>query len=160
MLKTTRQELNVEHTPAPKSGCIFCQIVSGQASVHKVWEDAHTLVLMDLFPAHDGHTLIIPKPHWVNIYEAPVDHLERIMRVSKPLAEALNAAFKPDGLSVFQLNGAAAGQTVFHYHMHLIPRMQGMPLHIHGRRKADAATLDGWASRIRDALPSDFIPNA
>jgi len=138
--------------PDPAKGCIFCRIVAGQATASRILEGPDCLVFMDLFPASKGHTLIIPKPHSESLFETPVEALSRVMAISKPLAEALRAVFEPDGLSVIQLNGAAAGQTVFHYHMHLIPRWFGQPLHIHGRRKAERARLDTQAATVRAAL--------
>jgi len=139
-----------------KTNCIFCQIVAGTARSHPVWEDEHSLVFMDLFPASEGHTLLIPKPHWENLFETPAEYLEHIIRLSKPVADALRTVYEPDGLSVFQLNGAAAGQTVFHYHMHLIPRWHGASMQIHGRREATREQLDDAAQRIGSALPESL----
>lgn len=147
----------VNPPPAPKDGCIFCQIVAGAARSHQVWEDDDTVVFMDLFPAAEGHTLIIPKPHWENLFETPVLPLQRVIRISKSVAFALRAVFAPDGISVFQVNGAAAGQTVFHYHMHLIPRTRGTSLRLQARQPARRETLDEQARRIRRALPSPLL---
>jgi len=135
-----------------KANCIFCRIVEGSEHSHKIWEDEHSLVFMDLFPASEGHTLLIPKPHWENLFETPGEPLARIIRLSKPIAHALRTVYEPDGLSVFQLNGDAAGQTVFHYHMHLIPRWHGKTMNIHGRGKASQAHLSESAARIEAAL--------
>ena len=142
-----------------KPSCIFCRIVAGTARGHKVWEDEHSLVFLDLFPASQGHTLLIPKPHWENLFETPAEYLERIIRLSKPIADALYTVYEPDGLSVIQLNGAAAGQTVFHYHMHLIPRWHGTAMQIHGRRQASREELDEAAAHIAAALPSSLTHN-
>jgi histidine triad (HIT) family protein len=133
-------------------GCIFCAIVRGDAPCQRVAEDEHTLSFLDLFPVAEGHTLVITKEHYENVFETPADTLAAVARASVPVAAAIRRALGPDGLGVFQLNGAAAGQTVFHYHMHLIPRNQGEPLHLHGRKQASPEELAATAERLRDAL--------
>lgn len=135
-----------------QDGCIFCQIVAGAAPAHVVYEDARILAFLDLFPVAEGHTLIIPKAHAENVFEARSEDLAGVMAASKPLAHAIRAAFTPDGLGVYQLNGAAAGQTVFHYHMHLIPRREGAGLALHSRVQGEADALEAVAVRIREAL--------
>ena len=135
--------------------CIFCKIASGEAPAHKVYEDDQTLVFMDIFPVAEGHTLVIPKHHCENLYEAEEGDLRAVIAHSKRVAQAIRQALAPDGLGVFQLNGAAAGQTVFHYHMHLIPRNQGDRLQIHSRTPGDPAKLAAMAEKLRGALDSD-----
>ncbi len=132
--------------------CIFCAIVAGEASCHRVHEDELTLSFMDLFPVGEGHVLVIPKRHAQDLLEADEESLLAVMANARKLAHALKAALAPDGIGIHQLNGAAAGQTVFHYHMHLIPRNQGDPIALHGRRKADPGELEAIAHRIRAAL--------
>lgn len=136
----------------PKQGCIFCAIVAGTAPAHRVYEDDRVLIFMDLFPAHKGHTLVIPKAHRESLFEASVEELQAVVAQTKPLAEALRAVFAPDGIAVMQLNGAAAGQTVFHYHMHLIPRMAGEPFGVHGKKRADEAALAAQAARLAEVF--------
>lgn len=128
--------------------CIFCAIIAGRAPAHRVYEDDRILIFMDLFPAHAGHTLIVPKRHGENLFEVEAGDLDAIIRASVSLGEALKRVFAPDGIAVIQLNGAAAGQTVFHYHMHLIPRMEGEPFGVHGKKQADAAELADQANRL------------
>lgn len=134
--------------------CIFCKIASGAAPAARVYEDEHTLAFMDIFPVTDGHTLVITREHHENVFEAPGDALEAVMRTAKRVAHALRDTLAPEGLMVFQLNGAAAGQTVFHYHMHLMPRSAGEPLALHTRvpgkpeRLAEIATA--LAAHVRD----------
>lgn len=135
--------------------CIFCRIVSGAAPAHRVYEDERTLAFMDLFPVADGHTLVIPKTHGTNLLDTAPQDLAEVIVHSRRVAHALRAVFAPDGIGVFQLNGAAAGQTVFHYHMHLIPRMQGDPLEIHSRALGDPARLAENAQRLAEALDAD-----
>lgn len=128
--------------------CIFCAIIAGRAPAHRVYEDDRILIFMDLFPAHAGHTLIVPKRHGENLFEVEAGDLDAIIRASVSLGDALKRVFAPDGIAVIQLNGAAAGQTVFHYHMHLIPRMEGEPFGVHGKKQGDAAELADQAARL------------
>lgn len=128
--------------------CIFCAIIAGRAPAHRVYEDERILIFMDLFPAHAGHTLLVPKRHGENLFEVELEDLDAIIRASVSLGDALKQVFAPDGIAVVQLNGAAAGQTVFHYHMHLIPRMEGEPFGVHGKKQGDAAELADQAARL------------
>jgi histidine triad (HIT) family protein len=132
--------------------CIFCAIVRGDAPSDRVYEDDRILAFMDIQPVGDGHTLVIPKRHYENLLEADEASLLAVMSVSRRLAHALKRALAPDGIGVHQLNGAAAGQTVFHYHMHLIPRNHGDPIAFHGRKAGDPARLAENARRIATAL--------
>ena len=134
------------------SACIFCQIVAGAAPAHRVYGDENVLIFMDLFPAHPGHTLIIPRAHSENLLETSEADLQAVMTHSKNLAQALYQVFEPDGIAVMQLNGAAAGQTVFHYHMHLIPRIEGEPFGMHGKKRANDDELARQAAALRKAF--------
>ncbi len=132
--------------------CIFCKIVAGEAAAHKVYEDEHTLVFMDIFPVADGHTLLIPKAHSSDLFDADPTALAALMQTSHRVAAALRRVVEPEGMMVFQLNGAAAGQTVFHYHMHLLPRWAAQPLALHTRKPGDPERLRELASAIAGAL--------
>ena len=136
-----------------KPDCIFCKIVAGQAPAAKVAESEHALAFMDLFPSVEGHTLIIPKRHYDDVFGADDETLADVHRLVRRVAIAMDRALAPDGLMMFQLNRAAAGQTVFHYHAHLVPRSAGSELRIHGRGMADAAALAAIAARIAAAMP-------
>jgi histidine triad (HIT) family protein len=132
--------------------CIFCQIVRGEAPCHKIYEDDHVIAFLDIFPAALGHTLIVPKQHASDIFAASPEMLAAVGASSVTLANALDAELKPAGLGVYQLNRAAAGQTVFHYHMHLIPRFDGGELSIHAKEMADEAALAELATLLRKRL--------
>lgn len=134
------------------AACIFCQIVAGTAPAHRVLEDDRTLAFMDIFPVTAGHTLVIPKAHCTNLLDAAPEDLERVISQSRRVAHAIRDVIAPDGIGVFQLNGAAAGQTVFHYHMHLIPRMRGDVLQLHGRVPGDPNRLEATARKLVAAL--------
>jgi len=132
--------------------CIFCRIAEGEAPAAKVYEDEHAVAFLDLFPVAEGHTLVIPKAHYENLFEASEASLGEVWLAARRVARAMRKALAPDGMMVFQLNGAAAGQTVFHYHAHLVPRAAGSELRLHGREKADPARLGVLAARIAGAL--------
>lgn len=134
------------------SGCIFCQIVSGEAPCFEVYRDDHVVVFMDLFPVAVGHTLVVTREHFENLFEATPEALAGVTTASRRVAQAIRAELAPAGLGVYQLNGAAAGQTVFHYHMHLIPRGEGDSLRLHGRSRGDATQLSDLAQRLHRAL--------
>lgn len=102
--------------------CVFCKIIDGQLPSMKIDEDDSTLTFMDIHPLSSGHCLVVPKHHAATIFEADVRDLEAAMVSAKRVALAIQEALRPDGLNVFQANGAAAFQTVPHFHLHLIPR--------------------------------------
>lgn len=132
--------------------CIFCRIVAGEAPCARVHEDDYTVAFMDIFPVSRGHTLVITKEHYPDIFEAPPGALSAVAAVARRVALAIRQELHPDGLGVFQLNGSAAGQTVFHYHMHLVPRAAGEAFVLHGRTRASAQELEHIAARLASAL--------
>jgi histidine triad (HIT) family protein len=132
--------------------CIFCRIVAGEAPAARVHEDEHSLAFLDLFPAAEGHTLVVPKLHYADLFSTTEETLSAVTLTARRVARAMRKALAPDGLMVVQLNGAAAGQTVFHYHVHLLPRATGSEPRFHGREAADPARLAELAARIRAAL--------
>lgn len=106
-------------------GCIFCRIAQKQDSASIVYEDAKVLAFMDIKPVNEGHTLVIPKEHYVDIFDIPEDLNASVHRVVKRVAKAVKNATNTDGISIVQQNGRAAGQEVFHLHVHIIPRNEG-----------------------------------
>ena len=132
--------------------CIFCKIIAGEASAYRVYEDEHTLAFMDVFPATDGHVLVVPKRHAENIFELEPEEVAAVARRAQTIAKAIRKVWAPDGLTVSQANGAAAGQTVGHYHVHLIPRREGQPRRGHGDRAADPEQLAQLARELSEAL--------
>ena len=113
------------HDPGEIMDCIFCAIVEGKIPATKVYEDDQTLALMDINPGNPGHLLVIPKQHYRNIFDIEAEIAGKIMQVGTKLANAIKATLNPDGLNLFQSNEPAAFQTVFHFHLHLIPRWEG-----------------------------------
>ena len=112
------------------SDCVFCKIVAGQIPSTRVHEDEHTLAFMDLGQVNPGHVLVAVKKHAANLFELDDVQAAAVARSCTRVAKAIRDAFAPAGLSVYQANGKAAGQTVFHYHVHLLPRHEadGMEL--------------------------------
>ena len=107
------------------SDCIFCKIANGEIPSATLYEDEDFRVILDLGPASKGHALILPKAHAANIYEISDDMAAKAMILAKKMATKMTEALKCDGFNIVQNNGAPAGQTVFHFHMHLITRYEG-----------------------------------
>ncbi len=133
---------------------IFAKILRGEIPAHKVYEDGSTIAILDVMPQANGHTLIIPKAQAENLFDLDPAMAEAVMRVGQRMAVAIRQAFRPEGITLMQFNGAEAGQTVFHFHLHVIPRYAGQPLRAHGRGFADPALLAEQAERLRTALES------
>ena len=104
------------------SDCIFCKIANGEIPSRTIYEDDLFRVILDLGPAARGHALILPKEHYGNIYELPEDKTARAFTLAKRMAERMTDKLGCDGFNIVQNNGETAGQTVFHFHIHLIPR--------------------------------------
>ena len=107
------------------ANCIFCKILDGVIPSAKLYEDEDFVIILDVGPASFGHALMIPKNHYANLFEMPEELLAKAMSLAKVWGDKLVKALKADGLNLVQNNGLAAGQTVFHYHLHLIPRYDG-----------------------------------
>ena len=108
-----------------KDDCIFCKLANGDIPTRKIYEDDKFVVFMDMSPATRGHSLVVPKDHYANIYEMPAELAGEAMKVAQKMAIKMKDALHTDGFNIVQNNGEAAGQTVFHFHMHLIPRYSG-----------------------------------
>ena len=105
-----------------KADCIFCKIANGDIPSKTLYEDDECRVILDLGPATKGHALILPKNHYANLFELPENEAEHVMVVAKRMAGRMMGKLQCDGFNLVQNNGETAGQTVFHFHMHLIPR--------------------------------------
>lgn len=133
--------------------CIFCAIVEGKIPSAKVYENDHVFAFMDIAPANPGHLLIIPKQHYRNIFDMPADVGSKIMEAAVLLANAIKDALKPDGLNLFQSNEPAAFQTVFHFHLHLIPRWEEDPLRLPWKpSEGDIEEINNIAVKIQQSL--------
>ena len=108
-----------------KEDCIFCKIANGDIPSKTLYEDGDFRVILDLGPATKGHALILPKDHAANLYELPEELAQKVLPLAKKMAIRLQETLQCDGLNLIQNNGEVAGQTVHHFHMHLIPRYKG-----------------------------------
>ena len=136
-----------------EGNCIFCKIVRGDAPAVKVHEDDLTLTFMDISPASEGHTLVIAKEHFENLLKIDGPTLIAVTLTTQRIAQAIQRALTPDGLRIGQFNGTAAGQTVFHYHVHIVPIRLGQRVGAHhGHGPGNLDEIRAVAEKIRAAL--------
>lgn len=128
-------------TVAAQRDCIFCRIIAGELPCHKVMETGKVLSIMDIHPASEGHTLVIPKRHCESVFDIDAEDMQAVALAARRIAAAIRAELAPDGMTVTQANGVAAGQTVMHYHVHLIPRTAGERMLFHGEGETDPKRL-------------------
>ena len=130
--------------------CIFCKIVAGEIPSFKLFEDEATLAFMDINPANEGHALVIPKEHAADLYAVSDEALVRTAVTAKRVAAALARTLNPDGLNLVQCNGAAAAQSVMHFHVHVLPRVKDDGLAMNwGLKLGDIDAIGRLAERIR-----------
>ncbi len=133
--------------------CIFCKIVCREAEASIVYEDAEVLAFMDIRPVQPGHTLVIPKQHYVDLFDTPEQLIASTHQVTKKVAAAVKAATHADGISIIQQNGKAAGQDIFHLHIHIIPRFEGQKMpHFSELKTVTRESLDKNATAIKQLL--------
>lgn len=130
---------------------IFAKIIREEIPCIKVYEDDKTLAFMDIMPQADGHTLVIPKYPAINIFDLPNEHAADYINKIKSVAAAVKKGMNADGITLFQLNGADAGQTVFHLHFHILPGSYGSARG-HASISADPNDLEANAAKIRAAF--------
>lgn len=131
---------------------IFAKILRGELPAHKVYEDDKSFAFLDIMPRAAGHTLVIPKAPVRTFLDIGPDDLAHLMRVTQTIARAAVKAFSADGLTIQQFNEPAGGQVVFHLHVHVIPRKNGVALKPPASVKEDPAVLTDQASRLATAL--------
>ena len=131
---------------------IFAKILRGEIPCVKVHEDAKTLAFMDVMPEAEGHVLVVPKEAAQDILGLSAEGLAAMMATTQKIAKAVDMALQPDGILLKQYNRAAAGQSIFHVHFHIVPRWEGVPVAPHGKVMVDAATLEPIAAKIRSEL--------
>ena len=133
--------------------CIFCKIANGEIPSSTIYEDDLFRVILDLSPATKGHALILPKKHMANIFEMDEETAEKVFVLASRIAKAMKEALNCDGLNIIQNNGEIAGQTVFHFHMHIIPRYNDDGQQINWVPKtSEAAERDMIAEQIKNVL--------
>ncbi len=131
---------------------IFARIIRGEIPCHRVHEDVDTIAFMDIMPQAEGHVLVVPKIAGEDVFSTPPESLAAAIRTAQTVARAVKQVFAPPGIMIAQLNGQAAGQSVFHLHFHVIPRYAGKELGIHAAAQADPAKLAAHAERLRAAI--------
>ena len=134
------------------SNNIFAKILGGEFPCHKVYEDDHVLAFLDIMPRSPGHTLVIPKAPARNIIDIKVEDYLHVARATHKIAAAAKQAFNADGLTVQQFNEAAGGQVVFHLHVHVMPRHNGVALLPPASRREDTKVLEDHATKLIAAL--------
>lgn len=131
---------------------IFARILRGELPAHKVYEDEAVIAFMDLMPQGQGHTLVVPRAPSRNLLDADPATLGPLFSATQKIANAVRKAFAADGVTVMQFNEPAAGQSVYHLHVHVIPRFEGVPLKPHTGQMENADVLAQHAEKIRLAL--------
>lgn len=131
---------------------VFAKILRGELPCEKVYEDEHTLALMDIMPRADGHVLVIPKAPARNILDIRPEDLSRLAVSVQKLAKAVKAGMGADGITIQQFNESAGGQVVFHIHVHVLPRWDGVSLRPHTGAMEKPEVLKTHAEKIRAAL--------
>jgi histidine triad (HIT) family protein len=135
------------------TNCIFCKIVAGQMPCFKLLEDDNTLAIMDIYPANDGHCLILAKEHYPTLFDISDEAFAAVSRSVIRVARAVNQALSPAGLNLVQANGPGAQQSVRHFHVHILPRKVGDQLKLNwGVKPGDSETIAARAEKIRASL--------
>ncbi|HCO28273.1 MAG TPA: HIT family protein [Lachnospiraceae bacterium] len=136
-----------------KEDCIFCKIANGIIPSATIYENSDFKVILDVSPASKGHTLILPKEHFDNIFDMDADTAGKLFSLAAAVARALKQATGCDGMNIVQNNGEIAGQTVFHFHMHLIPRYEGDSVQVSWEPgTATKEELNEFAAAVKKAL--------
>lgn len=133
--------------------CIFCKIIDGEIPSTPIYEDDNYRVIMDISPASKGHVILLPKKHFANLFEMDDETAKEIMLVVRKVATAMKKALDCDGINILQNNGEAAGQTVFHYHVHFIPRYENDSVGINWEHLSYA---DGEAAEIAEKIKKEL----
>jgi histidine triad (HIT) family protein len=138
---------------SPPGQCIFCRLVSGDIPSAKVYEDALTIAFMDLGQVNPGHVLVATRRHAATLLDITAEEAAAVMQTAQRVAQAVQAVFDPPGLTLLQANGREGDQTVFHFHLHVVPRHGGDGIALSWPRKEPGAeVLRGYAERLRAAL--------
>ena len=133
---------------------IFAKMLRGEIPCHTIYEDEDTLAFLDIMPRSDGHALVITKEKARDLFDISPEGLAKLMAVVQKLAPKIQQAMGAEGVLIQQFNGAAAGQTVFHLHFHILPIKEGVPLKPHAGQMADQAELAATAEKVRKQLES------
>ena len=136
-----------------REDCIFCKIANGEISSATVYEDEFFRGILDIAPAAKGHVILLPKNHAANATELPVEDAQRVFPIAQKVAAAVQKATSCDGVNILQNNGEAAGQTVFHFHMHVIPRFIGDTVQVGWKQ---GAYEDGESAAMAESIKAEM----
>ena len=139
----------MEHT---QQDCIFCKIIAGEIPTIKIYEDEYTLAFLDILPVNPGHTLVIPKVHYENIFLTPEETLTHMMRTIKKVAHGIQDGLSIKDMNIGMNNGVYSGQTVFHAHIHLMPRKKDDGYQLWHGKKYETGEAEDIAEKIKNAL--------
>jgi histidine triad (HIT) family protein len=139
-------------TPAYDDQNVFAKVLRGESPSHKVYEDEHCIAILDVMPQADGHTLVIPKAKSRNLLDIGAHDLQHLALAVQTVTRAVKKAFDAPGVLVMLFNEAASGQTVFHTHVHVIPRFEGVALRPHTGKMEDQNVLADHAFKVKAAL--------
>jgi histidine triad (HIT) family protein len=131
--------------------CAFCEIVRGEAWASRVYEDDEVIAFLSNRPVNPSHTLVVPKKHYRDVYEIPEQEVAHLYTIVKKVALAVRSAVNPEGIRIVQNNGEAAGQVIFHLHVHIIPMYKAPLTMLHGEAR-EASALENDAKRIKQFL--------
>lgn len=139
--------------PSPPGSCIFCRLIAGEIPSSRVYEDEHTLAFMDLGQVNPGHVLVAVRRHAATVLDITPEEAGAVMRTARRVAIAVKSAFDPPGMTLLQANGSEGDQTVFHFHMHVLPRHadDGVAL-AWPRKDPPRERIEDYAARIRATL--------
>ena len=139
--------------PTPPGQCLFCKLVAGEIPSARVYEDALTLAFMDIGQVNPGHVLVATKRHAATLLDITPEEAAAVMQTAQRVAQAVRATFDPPGLTLLQANGREGDQTVFHFHLHVVPRhaQDGIAL-TWPRKEPPAEVLQGYAEQLREAM--------
>ena len=132
--------------------CIFCKIIKGEISCSKVYEDSNVLAFLDISPIAKGHTLVIPKKHFVNVFDSNQEEWNFVMEAVRKVSEAVKKAINCDGINIMSSNNEAAGQVVMHAHIHIIPRFKDDGLKLWPQGKYEEGEMDKVKEKIEAFL--------
>src|SRR5690625_1197958 len=136
-------------TKTYQSDCVCCKISRHELPAAIIYEDEQVIAFMDAFPSTKGHALVVAKSHHADVLSLPVPDLQAATAIAQRVAQTQKRVLQPDGIIISQFNGAAAGQTIFHYHLHVAPRWENQDLEVHGKAQADPADLQALAERLK-----------
>jgi len=129
--------------------CIFCKIVKGEIPSCKIYEDSDTLAFLDIAPVNPGHTLVIPKEHFENLYTLPDETLAGLILTAKKIAQAIKKGIGADGVNIGMNNEKSGGQVIFHAHLHIIPRIEGDGLKLWPQKSYKEGEAESVAEKIK-----------